>query len=653
MCGICGEVGKTDNYQVDEFTIKKMADFIAHRGPDDQGIYIDRRVGLGHRRLSIIDLSTGNQPISNEDKSIWVIFNGEIYNYQPLRKYLLSQGHRFTTQSDTEVIVHLYEEFGIEFIGKLRGMFAIALWDNNTKELLLIRDRLGKKPLFYAELPGSFIFSSEVKSILIHPDFTKDLNPLALHDFLSFKFIPRQDDLIKNVHKLPPASYMVVRNGQHTIKKYWNLTYQIDNSMTESDAIEQAEALLKESVEIRMISDVPIGAFLSSGLDSGLIVSIMSKLSSSPVNTFSIGDSSAGYNELPKAKIISDKYASNHYELIVNPDAIRILPDLIWNLDGPYADVPALPMYYVAQLAHNHVKVVLTGDGGDESFAGYDRYIANILLQKYRTYLPQYLRQKCIPAMLNLFEEKTERKSFKQSWRWFNTMSLLPPEQCYARGISFFSFQNEEKDQLYTDSFRKRVQGCNSLDGLLDLFSTDAIQDIVDKMSYCDLMVRVPEYSNIKIDRITMMHGLEARCPFLDHKLIEFAATIPSAIKLRLLNRKNVLKKMAKRYLPDEIIKLPKQGFASPINKWLRNELQGLSEKLLNDSRMAKDGIFDPNYLKLLLSQHSTKKFNHGTRIWAIINAEIWYRINFGESSSNNERDNLKDTFESWKYNAC
>jgi asparagine synthase (glutamine-hydrolysing) len=650
MCGICGEAGKSYGYPVDAARIKRMTDAISHRGPDDDGYHVQEMIGLGQRRLSIIDLSTGHQPIPNEDRSVWVVLNGEIYNFQPLREELIRAGHRFSTSSDTEVIIHLYEEEGVECLNRLRGMFAIALWDDREKTLLLARDRLGKKPLFYSQLPQSLIFSSEVKSLLADERLARRMNPLAVHDFLSFKFIPRQDDLIAGVHKLPPASYMIYRNGEMTIRRYWHLEYAIDQRMTEEQALAGTEEILAESVRLRMISDVPIGAFLSSGLDSGMIVSMMSRMSPDPVNTFSIGDQTQGYNELPNAKLIADHCRTNHNELVVNPDAVKILPDLVWHLDGPYADVPALPMYYVAKLAREHVKVVLTGDGGDESFAGYDRYIANLLLSKYRSWLPLIMREKVIPAVLNLFREKTERKSWRQSWRWFNTMSMLPDSESYARGISFFHFQNEDKELLYTDAFKDMVRGHNSLDGILSRFADDRVQDPVDKMTFSDLMIRVPEYSNIKIDRITMMHGLEARCPFLDHKLVEFAATIPTRIKIRHLNRKHLIKKIAGKYLPRKIVGLPKQGFGSPINTWLRGDLKGLSEGLLLNSLLVRDGLFRQEYIRTLLDQHASQQFNNGTRIWGLINVEIWYRINFGDRSPIEMKENLKDLFHGWKY---
>ena len=650
MCGICGEVGANFGYRVDRRLIKRMCDSLTHRGPDDQGQYVHEMIGLGQRRLSIIDLNTGRQPIANEDDSIWVVLNGEIYNFQSLRLELEAEGHHFSTNTDTEVIVHLYEEDGPGFISKLRGMFSFALWDKNRRLLMLGRDRLGQKPLFYTRLGQSLLFSSELKALFQDPRLKKELNPEAVHDFLSFKFIPRQEDLFAGVHKLPPATYLLFQDGEMTLTGYWHLKYQTNFEMSEDEALARSEELLAESVKLQMISDVPIGAFLSSGLDSGMIVALMSKISQTPVNSFSIGDKTQGFNELPHAGAIARKYNTNHRELVVQPEAVQILPDLIYHLDGPYADVPALPMYYVAKMASEHVKVVLTGDGGDESFGGYDRYLANQMLVHYRK-LPLFLRRKLIPFFLDLFHEKTARKSWKQSLRWFNNMSMLPKGESYARGISFFSFENEQKKMLYTPEFQSRLEGVDSLSGILSRFDDDDIRAPLNKMTYCDLTIRVPEYSNIKIDRITMMHGLEARSPFLDHRLVEFAATIPPRLKLKKSRRKYLLREIAKQYLPAEIVGLPKQGFGSPINSWLRRELKSFSNHLLRDeSQLVQHGLFNQSYINSLLDGHASKKVNDGNRIWSLVNLEIWYRINFGDRDPVVARENLKDRFHSWNY---
>ena len=650
MCGICGEVGADFGYRVDPQLIRRMCDSLAHRGPDDEGQYVHEMIGLGQRRLSIIDLHTGRQPIGSEDNSIWVVLNGEIYNFQSLRLELEGRGHHFSTNTDTEVIVHLYEDFGPEFITKLRGMFGFALWDKNRRLLMLGRDRLGKKPLFYTRMGQSLLFASESKALFQDPRLKKELNSEAVHDFLSFKFIPRQEDLFTGVYKLPPASYMLFQAGEIAISRYWHLRYETNFEMSEEEALTRSEELLTESVELRMISDVPIGAFLSSGIDSGMIVALMSKMSRTPVNSFSIGDKTQGFNELPHAAVIAGAYNTNHRELVVHPEAVKILPDLIYHLDGPYADVPALPMYYVAKMAREHVKVVLTGDGGDESFGGYDRYLANQILVHYRK-LPLALRRELIPFLLNMFREKTARKSWRQSIRWFNSMSMLPEGESYARGISFFSFENEQKKMLYTPEFQSRLEGVDSLDGILSRFTDDHVRGQLNKMTFCDLMIRVPEYSCIKIDRITMMHGLEARSPFLDHKLVEFTATIPPRLKLKKTKRKYLLKKIAKEYLPAEIVGLPKRGFGSPINTWLRGGLKGFSDYLLrDDSLLVQHGLLNQRYINLLLDDHVSEKVNNGNRIWSLVNLEIWYRINFGDRDPVSTRENLKDRFHSLDY---
>ncbi len=647
MCGICGEVRLRNGGEgVERRIIRRMSQTLSHRGPDDEGFFFDYQVGLGHRRLSIIDLETGKQPMSNEDDTVWIVFNGEIYNYKNLRARLIRSGHKFKSDADTEVLLHLYEETGGECVKHLRGMFAFAIWDSKRELLLLARDRIGQKPLFYTECGNSLIFASEIKALLSHPSVTRTLNPLAVHDFLSFKFIPRQEDLFKGIHKLPPASVLIYQNNTIRIERYWELYYQPNSSMTEEYAIQRIEELLLESVKIRLMSDVPLGAFLSSGIDSGLIVNMMSQLNRDPVNSFSIGSRSQGFNELPHARLIAQANRTNHREFVVNPDAISILPDMIYHMDGPYADVPALPMYYVSKLARKNITVTLTGDGGDELFAGYDRYVAGEMLRLYRL-IPAWVRKKLVPRILALFKERTDRKSWRQTLRWFNSMSMANEREAYARGISFFSFENEQKDQLYTPLFKDSIGAVNSMEGLLSQYWSDHANDALDKMCYSDMMVRLPEYSHIKVDRISMMHGLEARSPFMDHKLIEFSATIPSRLKMKKNRRKYLLRRVSESRLPSQILNLPKQGFASPINRWLRGELKGLAHTLLDNAMLVKEGYFKQSYIDQLLACHEAKRINNGNKIWSLVNLETWYRTYFSQTSIDTARENVKDIFHS------
>ncbi len=471
---------------------------------------------------------------------------------------------------------------------------------------------------------------------------------MAVHDFLSYKFIPRQTDLMCGIHKLPPANTLIWKEGRHQLHRYWELYFRPDHNMSAQDAIDQTEAHLKHSVELRMMSDVPLGAYLSSGLDSGLVVGMMSQMSSEPVNSFSIGGREREFNELPGAKLIADKFKTNHHQLIIEPNAIQILPDLIWHLDGPYADIPAIPMYYVAKLAREKVKVALTGDGGDESFAGYDRYIANLLLTKYAK-IPAFVREYIIPRILRSFEEKTARKSWRQSLRWFNDLSRHPSAESYARGISFFAFENEQKQELYTPNFTKEVAQVDSLQSLLGRYWSDHAIDPLSRMMYTDLMVRMPEYSNIKVDRISMMHSLEARSPFMDHRLVEFAATIPSDLKLKNRQRKYIIRKVAQRHLPKEIIALPKQGFSSPLNQWLRGPLNNFAQHILNHSTLVENDIFCAGYIKKLLHDHVRKRYNNGTKIWGLINLEIWHRIFLGDQSPIDALGCVKESFHQYQ----
>jgi asparagine synthase (glutamine-hydrolysing) len=647
MCGIGGEAAARPGGEVDAGLVREMCRAMAHRGPDDEGLYEGRGVTLGQRRLSIIDLETGHQPLANEDETVWAVCNGEIYNYRSLRKELAGRGHRFRSRSDCEVLLHLYEEDGPEMVSRLRGMFAFAVWDSRRERLLLARDRLGQKPLFYARPGGSLTFASEIKALLQDSRLPRKLNRLALHDYLSFKFIPREETLFEGIFKLPPATWMIFEKGEVTTKRYWDLTYRPDPGMTEGEAVERTGELLSESVRMRLMSDVPLGAFLSSGLDSGLVVSMMSRASSEPVNTFTIGDNVQGFNEIPHARLVARKYGTNHREFLVEPDAVKILPDLVWTFDGPYADIPSIPLYYVSKLAREHVTVVLTGDAGDESFAGYDRYVANALLHRYRM-MPRPVRRHLVPMFLNLFRESTARKSWRQSLRWLNTVSLAPERESYARGISFFSFENREKEMLYGPEMIRSVEGVNSMEGLLSRYWSDHASEPLDRMTYTDLMVRIPEYSNIKVDRVTMMHGLEARSPFMDHRLVEFAATIPSRLKAPGRKRKHLLRQLAASHLPAEILNLTKKGFGLPINRWLRGELKGLSRMLLQNSELVRDGLFAQPFIDGLLDEHESRRVNNGYKIWSLVNLETWYRTYLGGSDLETSRQNVKGLFHSW-----
>ena len=526
-------------------------------------------------------------------------------------------------------------------------MFAFAIWDSAKRRLVLARDRLGQKPLFYARLGSSLIFASEVKALLQDQRLSRRVNALAVHDFLSFKFIPRDEDLFEGIHKLSPAGTLVYENGRITTKRYWELYYQPDYRMTEKEAISRTEELLLESVKLRLMSDVPLGAFLSSGLDSGLVVSMMSCSSSEPVNSFTTGNETQGFNEIPHARMTARMHNTNHREFVVQPDAVGILPDLIWNLDGPYADIPSLPMYYVAKLARQYVTVALTGDGGDESFAGYDRYVANHILNIYRR-IPRIIRSKVIPIFLKLFREKAARKSWEQTLRWLNSTSLTAKRESYARGISFFSFENEQKDQLYSPEFREKVAGVSSLEGILSRYWSDHAEEPLNRMTFTDTMIRMPEYSNIRIDHISMMHSLEIRSPFMDHKLVEFAATIPPHLKLKGRRRKYILKKVAESHLPEEITNLPKLGFSSPINLWLRGELKGLAYGLLKDPLLVKHNLFNQPFIDRLLDEHASCQVNNGFKIWSLINLETWYRMYFGDPNLEKSRENVKELFHSW-----
>ncbi len=639
MCGICGKLSHT---RITEEEIRSMAKIMSHRGPDEEGVYINGNVGLGHRRLSIIDLNTGTQPISNEDDSIWIVFNGEIYNHLDLRKELEASGHVFKTQTDTEVIVHLYEEYGRSCVNKLRGMFAFGIWDEKAKRIFLARDRLGQKPLFYMEHNGSFLFASEIKSILQDKSVNSSLNTVAMHNYLSLRFIPQPDTMFQGIKKLPPAHTLTYERGRVKIERYWDLNYMPKFNMSEKDIIAYLKELLIETVKLHLISDVPLGAFLSGGLDSSLIVALMCKVSDQPVKTFSIGVNEEDFNELPYARLVAQKYHTDHKELIVKPDLVKLLPEMIWHLDEP-SDPIAACMYYASNLASKHVKVTLGGDGGDEMFAGFDRYFGNKIVDYY-CLLPQALRRTLIGKLVGLIPDSFTYKSFAQKIRWLHLMSFSSGGERYAESTSFFRFSNGAKEQLYTEDLSKELRGIDSSRCIVEAFESDNADDVLDKMLYADIMTRLPEHSLVLTDRMTMAHSLEGRSPLLDHEIAEFSARIPGELKLKGRTLKYIQREVAREFLPPELITREKQGFGFPIAYWLRNELRELTERHLLSSKMVEDGYFSRDYITQILREHQDGKVDHHVRIWMLLNLEIWY----GMYIENETMESVESSISEW-----
>lgn len=623
MCGICGQLSSSAvNYE----NLKKMADEICHRGPDDEGFYINGGVGLANRRLSIIDLESGKQPISNEDETIWITYNGEIYNYVELRNNLIKQGHKFKTQTDTEVIVHLYEEYGTDCVKKLIGMFTFAIWDRSKKKLFLARDPLGQKQIYYNSNPGLFIFASEIKSILVNKDIKPSLNVNAMDKLISIRCIPGNETLFEGIYKIPAGHTLTIENGgQAKLNCYWDLKYNSKSNGNEDEIVCELRNLLFSTVSSHMMSDVPIGCFLSGGIDSSLITAIMCKISDKPVKTFSIGVREDNFSELPYAKMVSDRYATDHYELIVEPQCIMELPGMISHMEEP-VDPFAYGVDFVSKLASEHVKVVLRGDGGDEIFGGYDRYYGNRIADLY-CMLPGFLRSNVIKPLIYSLQDNYGYNNYVQKLRWLDAMSCYEGAERYAQSMSFLRFSHVHKKALYTENLFNELTNYDPSAGLLEYFNAENASHPIDKMLYTDLRSRLSELILPVLDRMTMANSIEGRSPYVDQRVAEFAATIPANLKVNGGRLKYVERQVAREFLPKTLINRRKRGFGFPLAYWFKYELYDLTSTMLNNSNLVSDGYFRKEEIMNLLKEHKTGKMDHNYRIWLLLNLEIWHRL--------------------------
>ncbi len=624
MCGICGIVQLNERFDIRRETLKRMNDVLHHRGPDDEGFYVSPIVGLGMRRLSIIDLQTGHQPIQNEDGTVQVVFNGEIYNFQKLRKTLEEAGHRFYTRSDTEVIVHGYEEYGPEVVQHLRGMFAFAIWDANQEILLIVRDRPGIKPLHYYRDDEKFLFGSEIKSILQCERVPREVNPEALDRFLTFEYICSPETIFKNIYKLPPGHFLLLRKGELRIEQYWDNLPSIQEEQNEEYYARHLAELLEESVKMRLISDVPLGALLSGGIDSSTVVGFMAKHSSKPVKTFSIGFEDQSYNELEYARTVSKHFNTEHYEFIIKPDAVELVEKLLKNLDEPFGDFSIFPTYLVSKMAREYVTVALSGDGGDELFAGYDTYIADWLARYYQK-APAIIRKQIMPKFLSLIPPSPKKKGLINRSKRFVEGTLLAPELMHTRWMIFL--QDREKRQLYSNMLLDAFEQGNSYKYIQEYFTRSDGVPALAQQEYVDIKTYLTDDILVKVDRMSMAPSLEARVPFLDHRVMEFAAKIPTSMKLKGLTTKYILKKAVSDLLPEKILTRGKEGFSIPIKNWLMNELRPLLLDTLSEERIRRRGYFQPHYIQHLIQEHLNGKENHSHRLWALMVFEIWHQM--------------------------
>ncbi len=602
-----------------------MCDALAHRGPDSRGILNEGPIGLGIQRLRIIDLDTGDQPIFNEDRSVVVVLNGEIYNYRELRSELQARGHRFGSRSDTEVIVHLYEERGIDCVNALHGMFAFALWDARRERLFLARDRVGKKPLFYALSGGALRFASELNALMRDPEIPREIDHAALDAYLAYQYIPAPLSAFKAVRKLPPASRLVYEGGRTTIDRYWRLDYSSKLDSDEPEEIcERIRDQVDRAVRRRMISDVPLGAFLSGGIDSSCVVASMAEASAEPVRTFSIGFRSEdeSFNELPRARVIAERYATEHREFVVEPDSLEMLPRVVRQYGEPMADSSAIPSFYLARLASQFVTVALNGDGGDESFAGYPRYVSNALAQRLER-VPRPLRRLASAAGSRLPRSGEVTSSVNRVRRAALSAPLSPPDR-YRAYVTHLN--GLDRDRLYTGEFRE-LAGVGVVPDVINApWAESSAGNTVDRMLDVDIRTYLPGDLLTKMDIASMAYSLEARSPLLDHELMEFAASLPPEWKLRGREKKVGLRRAMRGRLPSEILDGPKQGFQVPLAEWLRGELEPLAREVLLDSVAQERGYFEPSHVRELLDQHSARLADNSRGLWALLVFELWHR---------------------------
>ena len=624
MCGICGKLVFDQDARVEPTLIRAMMDTIRHRGPDDEGIYLAPNVGLGHTRLSIIDLNSGRQPLSNENGTVWIVFNGEIYNFRELRTFLLSKGHVFKTQTDTEVIVHLYEELGPQCLERLRGMFAFALWDQSTKTLLLARDRVGIKPLYYSVTDKAIAFASEMKAILADPDLNRGVAPEIIDRFLTFMYVPGEETLHKAICKLPPGNYLLLKNGRVEIRQYWDLQFsKPSNCLRLKDAENKLLSLLAETVELHMIADVPVGILLSGGVDSTAVLSCAADRTDKEINTYTVGFSDSGIaDERPYARLAAETFGSRHHDMTISArDFAEFLPRYVWHMEEPVCEPPAIAMYYVSKLAKNRVKVLLSGEGGDEAFAGYNNYRSILWLE----------RLKCVWPALNgaVSWGLSQINSWIHSARVGKYMPLMNatfPEYYYSRTSTPYRYSGNGIGELYSTDFLKSIDREYTAEPVRKLFSKVKDQNILDQMLYIDTKTWLADDLLIKADKMTMANSLELRVPLLDHHILEFAASLPPHYKLKGCTLKYIWKKALSKQLPTRILKRRKAGFPVPYESWLRSNFRDEVHAILTDRKTIERGYFRKATVEKLIEANR----EHGAyskEVFSLVTLELWHRM--------------------------
>jgi asparagine synthase (glutamine-hydrolysing) len=636
MCGIVAILTAQSARHDDA---RAMLERLQHRGPDGEGIYYDGPVSLGHRRLSIVDLSGGSQPLRNAAGTVWLVCNGEIYNYPQLRRELEAEGYPFRTHSDCEIIIALYEKYGDDLFKHLRGMFAFALWDRTRQRLLVARDHLGQKPLYYSCDDRGFACASEIKSLLARPGRKPQMNLQALDQYLALRFIDAPLSMFEGIHKLPPGHVLTIEPGSKpTIRKYWTLSQEPKLAGSEDELLDELEQRVQDALSAHLLSDVPVGAFLSGGIDSSLLVAMLTRnLGVKSLPTFTMGLDYEQFDEAPAARAIAKLFGTNHHESRVHPEITALLPDLVWALDEP-SDPLSLCTWLLAKFTREHVKVVIGGDGGDELFGGYDRYYGTLYAAHYGR-VPAALRRMVLAPAFSLIPESGWYKSMGHQLRWLHHLSFHKGSSRYAASLSYFYFDQTLRQELFAPEIRERCAGFDA-EAAIRIPYEAAQGTEIDRMLYADSMTRLPNHPVMITDRICMAHGLEARSPFMDHKLVEFAARLPATLKVRRGNLRYIQRKLAARYLPQNILNRPKQGFSSALPYLLKNEYSQLYEACLSRSELARAQVLNPNVIARLVDEHVNHRADHGNRLWLLINAEVWYRMMIlGQSKEDVGRD--------------
>ena len=625
MCGIAGIFHPNEpDRPVDGPLLRAMTDTLVHRGPDDRGFYEGPGVGLGHRRLSIIDLAGGHQPLANEDGSVWVAFNGEIYNFVELMPELERLGHRFATRSDTEVIVHAWEEWGEQCVDRFRGMFAFALFDRRRRTLFLARDRLGIKPLFHVRLAdGTFLFGSELKALLVHPGLERQVDPRGIEDFFAFGYVPEPRTILDGVAKLAPGHCLTVTPEGERIRQYWDLQFEDDREIDEADAAHELIARLEDAVRVRMIAEVPLGAFLSGGVDSSAVVALMAGISERPVATCSISFGDPAYDEARYACMVGERYHTDHHEARVEADAFGLVDRIAGLYDEPFADSSALPTYEVCRIARERVTVALSGDGGDENLAGYRRYRWDRDENRLRGVLPQAIRGPLFGLLGRLYPKADWAPKFLRAKATFESLARSPLEG-YAHSVGILA--DDLRGRLFTPDLQAALAGYRAVDSFRTHFDRAPTDDPLSRIQYLDLKSYLVGDILTKVDRASMAHSLEVRVPILDHQVVEWIARLPSRLKLKGREGKYLFKKALEPMLPSEVLYRPKQGFAVPIERWFRDELAEEVRATLLGGRLAGCGYFEPRFLARVVREHQAGIRNFTPLIWSLFMFDAFLR---------------------------